>query len=206
MLLRLDIDAQPVAELTLQPGVMPAMAETVARLKSLGLQVFLMASAPEAATRERAEALGIPLSGGDLDHAAKLRFLEGLRRRGIKAMLAGPLAGQAELARSAHVNIDVPHEPCQPGPADILLMNGGYNRLASLLETARGFQPDLHRSTRMATIPNLLCIAGAFGGLLNGITSGIIANMGVANVDRQLRRQLELGKHRRVEYLARLPG
>ncbi|MFM8442726.1 MAG: cation-transporting ATPase [Methylococcus sp.] len=206
ILLQLDIDAQPVAELTLQPGVMPAMAETVGRLKSLGLQVFLMASAPEAATRERAEALGIALSGGDLDHAAKLRFLEGLRRRGIKAMLAGPLAGQAELARSAHVNIDVPHEPCQPGPADILLMNGGYNRLASLLETARGFQPDLHRSTRMATIPNLLCIAGAFGGLLNGITSGIIANMGVANVDRQLRRQLELGKHRRVEYLARLPG
>jgi hypothetical protein len=49
-----------------------------------------------------------------------------------------------------------------------------------------------------------LCIAGAFGGLLNGITSGIIANVGVVNVDRQLRRHLEAGKPTRENRLVRL--
>jgi cation transport ATPase len=203
--LQLEIDGHAVAELMLQRGLMPAMADTVTRLQSLGLQVFLMASAPEADTRALAQALGITLHGGELDHSAKLRFLAGLRRRGIKAVLAGRLSDQAELAGCAHVAIDVAQTPHPHNPADILLMNGGYTRLAGLLETARGFQADLHRSTRMATIPNLLCIAGAFGGLLNGITSGIIANMGVANVDRQLRRQLEAGKHRRADHLLRLP-
>lgn len=203
--LHLDIDGHAVAELMLQRGIMPTMANTVARLQSLGLQVFLMASAPETDTRAQAQTLGIALYGGDLDHSAKLRFLAGLRRRGIKALLAGRLSDQAELARSAHVAIDVTPAPDPHSPADIILMNGAYSRLDSLLETARGFQADLHRSTRMATLPNLLCIAGAFGGLLNGITSGIIANMGVANVDRQLRRQLEAGQQRRADHLLRLP-
>jgi len=203
--LHLDIDDHAVAELMLRPGALPAMADTVTRLQSLGLQVFLMASAPETDTRAQAQSLGIALYGGELDHSAKLRFLAGLRRRGIKALLAGRLADQAELAGGAHVAIDVAQAPHHHGPGDIILMNGGYTRLASLLETARGFQGDLHRSTRMATLPNLLCIAGAFGGLLNGITSGIIANMGVANVDRQLRRQLEAGQQRRPDHLLRLP-
>jgi len=203
--LQLDIDEHAVAELILQQGGMPAMTDTVTRLQSLGLQVFLMASAPEADTRAQAQTLGIALYGSELDHSAKLRFLAGLRRRGIKALLAGRLTDQAELVHSAHVAIDVAQAPHHHDPADIILINGGYTRLASLLETARGFQADLHRSTRMATLPNLLCIAGAFGGLLNGITSGIIANMGVANVDRQLRRQLEAGQTRRADYLLRLP-
>jgi len=202
--LEVDIDGQSVAELTLNESPVPAMADTVARLRSMGLHAFLMTSRADSETQELAQSLGIDLYGGELDQTAKRHFLEGLHLRGIKALLAGRLAGQVELARAAHVSMDVVEDQTQPSPADFILMNGDYAGLANLIATARSYPSDLHRSTRMATVPNLLCIAGAFGGLLNGITSGIIANVGVVNVDRQLRRHLEAGKPTRENRLVRL--
>ena len=78
----------------------------------------------------------------------------------------------------------------QDAPGDVWLLGSRYDSLADLVELSRGYDPAIARASRMATIPNLLCIAGAFGGLLNGITAGIIANIGVLNVDRQLHQTL----------------
>ena len=188
--LRVTVDGQDVAELRFGPAPAPLLADTVRRLQALGLPVFLLSSAPEARTGELAASLGIELHGGNLDLSGRMRFLEGLRRRGVKPLLAGRLREQAGLASLAHATVATDTLAAGPMPADVVALDGSCCRLADWLALARAHDADIIRNTRLASIPNLLCIAGGFGGVLNGITSGIVANIGVLNVDRGLRRTL----------------
>lgn len=203
--LRVEIDGAEVAELEFRPTLAPAAVATVTRLKALGLEVFLLSSTPDEATQSLAQALGIKLAGGGLDPAGKIRFLQGLRKRGVRAAFVGRLSAQPELQEQVHVSVSVDDFDGPDEYGDIRLLGEHYGNLPELIELARGYEPAITRSTRMASIPNLLCIAGAFGGVLNGITSGLIANVGVANVDRQLRRKLavaaEPGRNRTMTLL-----
>ena len=155
-----------------------------------------MSSGKEAVVEKKAAQLGITLFGGELDVEAQQRFLEGLKSRGVKSLLACGASTSNSLARHAHVTVALETLDHAPVPADIVLQGGRYAALGDLVELSRRYVPDIEKSTREALVPNLLCVAGAFGGLLNGITSGIIANIAVANVDRGLQKKLTRGRRR----------
>ena len=194
--IQVAIDGQAIAEFHFKEGESPEVRETLAELKNQGFDVFLMSSAKDQDVEKKAGLLGLSLFGGELDLEGKKRFLEGLKSRGVKTLLA--CRGDTADALGTHAHITVALQSLDHGPvhADMVLQGGRYATLEHLIQLSRGYLPDIEKSTRQALVPNLLCVAGAFGGLLNGITSGIIANLAVANVDRGLKKKLTRGRRR----------
>ena len=188
--LRVALNGKKIGDVSFGRSAVPAAAVAVKKLQDSGLQVFMLSAAAEAETGVLARSLGVTLCGSEMNPAERLRFLDGLKRRGVRALYAGRVTAQPEINAYAAATVAV--ESLEDGsvPADVVMMGNRYGALPQLIEHARRYDPDIHQSTRMAAIPNLLCVAGGFGGLLNGITSGIIANVGVINVDRHIQRRL----------------
>ncbi len=205
-ILEVVIDDQPVATIHFGPSKELAQKETMAHLMTEGYEIFLMSSKPEKETQALAQRLGIKMAGGDLDQEGKRRFFEGLQKRGVKALFAGQVSQNPLLLVAAHATIAVEDVSDATQAADVVLMGGCYETLDELLSVTLSYAPDIKKSAGMATIPNLLCIAGAFGGVLNGITSGIIANMGVLNVDRQIEKKLKESGRGKRRLLPRMTG
>ena len=193
-IIAVELNGKDVAEVQFKRGAVPLAAAAVRKFAEDGLQVFMLSSAQEAETGRLAASLGVSLSGSEITPAERIRFLDGLKRRGVKALYVGRLRQQPEI--NAHVSATIAIENLEDGgvPADVVMVGGRYDGVPTLLDQARGYEPDIRQSTRMATIPNLLCVAGGFGGVLNGITSGIIANVGVMNVDRHIQRKLAVAQ------------
>lgn len=189
-MIKVEIDGSDVGQFIFSTAARPAVVRMIDQLKGMGLPVFLLSSKSEERVQSLAESLGLPLYGSELDTSGKIRFMDGLSRRGVKALYTGRLADEPEIARHVHCSVTVDPMDKVATQADMLLLGGRYGGLCELIEGARRCGPDINQGTRMANIPNFLCVAGAFGGVLNGITSGIIANLGVLNVDRQLRRKV----------------
>lgn len=200
--LLMRIDGADVAELRFAYSPLPRAAHTLARLRALGMQqIFVVSSRPDAEAAELARRLGADLSGGGLNAEQKIRFLQGLKKRGVRAALIGDFGRDPDAAGEAHVAVAFGSRAADGGPCDIAILGESLDPLVDLMELARGHDANVVSACRMAAIPNLLCIAGAFAGLLNGITSGIIANIGVMNVDRRMRRDLQAARTRRVPVL-----
>ncbi|WP_333687866.1 cation-transporting ATPase [Methylococcus capsulatus] len=200
--LRMRIDGTDVAELRFTYSHRPRAIQTLASLRALGMrQIFVVSSRPEAETAELMRRLGADLSGGGLNAEQKIRFLRGLKNRGVRTTLVGDFDKESEMAGEAHVTVSLVNPLGDSGPCDIALLSESLDPLVALMELARSHDANVVSACRTAAIPNLLCIAGAFAGILNGITSGIIANLGVVNVDRRLRRNLQMAKVRRVPLL-----
>ena len=185
-----ELNGKQVADVLFCRSSVPSAAIMVGKLQYAGLQVFMVSSAPEAVASALAQSLGITLFGSELNSAQRLQFLDGLKRRGVNALYAGRVSRQPDINNHAAVTVAI--EALEHGaiPADVVVTGRHYDRLPLLIEQARRYEPDIRQGTRAATIPNILCVAGGFGGVLNGITSGIVANVGVMNVDRHIQRQL----------------
>lgn len=201
--IQVEIDGQAIAEFHFKESDWPEARSTVSALKAQGFDIFLMSSAKDQEVEKQAGRLGVSLFGGELDLEAKKRFLDGLKSRGVKTLLASKASTAKSLAAHAHITMALETLDQGPVTADIVLQGGRYASLENLVALSRSYVPDIEKSTRQALVPNLLCVAGAFGGLLNGITSGIIANLAVANVDRGLNKKLTRGRRRpRLIHLA----
>ena len=200
------MDDQPVATFLFADSKEPVQKATIAHLTREGYDVFLISSKPEKDTQALAHRLGISVAGGDLDQEGKCRFFEGLQKRGVKAIFAGLVSQNPLLVNAANATIAVEDLSDETRTADVVLMGGCYATLDELLSVTLSYAPDIKKSAGMATIPNLLCVAGGFGGVLNGITSGIIANIGVLNVDRQIERKLKESGRSQRRLLPRMNG
>ena len=169
----------------------PRAAAAVARLRQQGVEVFLLSSYPEAENSRLARRLGIELSGGDFSLDEKLRFLQGLARRGIRATYVGNDDVLPELIREAHVSVSLGGAASlAESMADIVMLGEALDAFTDVTELAVGYNGRIRAACRKSLLPNLLCVAGGYGGVLNGITSGLIANIGVSNVYRQAAQSL----------------
>jgi cation transport ATPase len=159
-------------------------AEAVGRLRGLGFQVFLISERPEAETAELAAALGVAQCSGDLGAVQQVRFLEGLNKRGVRATWVGHGAVGPAARELAHVTVAINGSLLDDDPPDIVIPGDWLDPLADAAALAGENAARIRQLCRSATAPNLLCIVGAFAGLLNGITAGILANIAVMNVYR----------------------
>jgi Cu2+-exporting ATPase len=199
-----EIDGHEVAVLGFRQSAQPRAAQAVNRLRAAGLDTFLVSSATESETNALARRLGIELCGGELDEEGKIRFMMGLRRRGVQPLFVGCLEGRVELAQAAHVSVASDGRNGERVAGDMLILGRSYEGLVDLVELARHYEQQVFSASRKALIPNLLCVAGGFGGVLSGIGANIIANIGVMNVDRQLRRDLAGNQANRWPRLSQL--
>ncbi|HWO99306.1 MAG TPA: cation-transporting ATPase [Methylococcus sp.] len=197
--LSLWIDGVETARLQFRFATPLPATELVTHWRARGLQVFVASSRPDAETWELARRLGADLAGGGLGPAQKLRFLTGLKKRGLHPAWLGDCRANPELAREAQVAVGFA-DAAGPGgeAAELVILGESPDPLVELLGLGRALESNIVAACRMATVPNLLCIAGAFGGLLNGITSGMLANLGVLNVDRRMRQIIEPGENERI--------
>jgi cation transport ATPase len=186
--IKVEIDGQEIAILRFRQGIKAQATETVSRLKKLGYQTFLVTTESDSRAATMARTLGVDLSGGELDIDGRKRFLQGLSQRGVRPVYIGRLDTAHGIASAAALTITAGGFSTGLPLGDVVLLGDSYAALADFAEQVSTYESEIRRSTRMATLPNMLCIAGAFGGVLNGITSGIIANMGVLRVDRSLNR------------------
>jgi hypothetical protein len=200
--LLMRIDGVDVAELRFTYSPLPRAAHTLTRLRALGMQqIFIASSKPDDEAAELSRRLGADLSGGGLNAEQKTRFLQGLKKRGVRAALIGDFGRDPSAAGEAHVAVAFGSLSADGGRSDIAILGESLDPLVDLMELAQGHSANVVSACRMAAIPNLLCVAGAFAGLLNGITSGIIANIGVMNVDRHIRKELRAARTRRIPVL-----
>jgi hypothetical protein len=197
--LSLLIDGIETVRLQFRFATMLPATELVAHWRKRGIQVFVASSRPDTETWELARRLGTDLTGGGLGSAQKLRFLMGLKKRGVRPAWLGDCRANPELAREAHVAVGFA-DAAGPGDdaADLVILGESPDPLVELLGLGRALESSVAAACRMATVPNLLCIAGAFGGLLNGITSGILANLAVLNVDRRMQQLVEPEENKRI--------
>jgi cation transport ATPase len=189
--LRVEIDGEEVALLDFRQGYALRATRAVQRLRQQGKQVFLLSSRPEQETEELARLLGADLHGGDFAPEGKLRFLEGLSRRGVLATYVGQGELDPALAGAAYVNVSLGGaEGLANEAADLVVLGNSLDALASVDELAQSHQASVQAVCRRALAPNILCIIGGYVGVLNGITSGVIANIGVNNVYKQVKKSL----------------
>ncbi|MGH8551108.1 MAG: cation-transporting ATPase [Methylococcales bacterium] len=184
--LTVEIDGAEVASLRFRHYARPQAAGSISGLRKLGFQVFLVSDRSDREAKETAGLLGIDLYSGELSAERKLRFLQGLRRRGVRATYVGDCGAQTKLAQVAHVSISLGGAGLLPGgAADIVFLGEHIDPLPEIALLARGHPSRVRGTCRRAMVPNLLCVAGGFGGVLNGITAGILANLAVLGVYRQ---------------------
>jgi len=186
-----EIDGEEVATLGFRPGTIPRAAAAVQRLGQQGMQVFLLSSSPAQETGQLARQLGIELHGGDFSHAEKLRFMQGLRRRGVQTTYIGNGGLDPELASEAHLSVSLGGaEGLADNRADIVVLGDALDAFAEVSELSSGCSGRIRADCRKSLLPNLLCVAGGYAGVLNGITAGLLANVGVYNAYRQATQSL----------------
>ncbi len=189
--LSVEIDGEQVGWLDFRPGPLPRAAAAVRQLRGQGMQVFLLSSRPADETEQLARHLGTDLHGGDFSPDEKIRFLQSLRRRGVAAAYVGNGQIDPQLAGEAHVTISLGGAGAlENSAADIAVLGDSLQAFAETAELSREHNERVRALCRRALAPNLLCIAGGYAGVLNGITSGLIANVGVNRVYQQATRSL----------------
>lgn len=179
-----EVDGVDVAWFEFRRTARRQAADAVGRLRALGFQVFLVSGRPEAETAELAAALGIAQSSGDLAPEQQVRFLRGLNKRGVKTTWVGQGSVSPALRETAQVSVSLSGGILNEGEADIAIPGDWLDPLADVAALSGENAARIRRLCRGATAPNLLCVVGAFAGLLNGITAGILANLAVLNVYR----------------------
>ena len=184
--IRVEINGQALAMLHFKSGRRLLAAEAVARVKALGYQTFLVSSESDSRAAAMARSLGVELSGGELDTGGRVRFIQGLVQRGVRPVYLGQLDSAGLIAGEPLLSVTAGGFKGNAPVGEIVLMGDHYAAIADLAELSSQYETEIRKATQKALIPNLLCVAGAFGGVLNGITSGIIANIGVMNVDRNI--------------------
>ncbi|MFZ4700961.1 MAG: cation-transporting ATPase [Candidatus Methylumidiphilus sp.] len=190
--LKVEIDGEEVATLRFRHASTPSAATAVQRLRQLGMDVFLLSSRPEQETGQLAQRLGVELSSGDFTEAEQLRFMQGLRSRGVKATYIGNGQLRPDLAAEAHVSVSLGggEGALAEGVADIVMLGDALDAFANVTEWAMGHDGRIRAACQKSLLPNLLCVAGGYAGVLNGITAGLLANVGVGNVYRQATQSL----------------
>jgi cation transport ATPase len=182
--LLVEVDGREVAWFEFRRTLRRQAAEAVSRLRAAGFQVFLASARPEAEAAELAAGLGIAQSSGDLATEQQVRFLRGLRKRGIRATWVGKDSAHPAIREAAQVSVSLGGGLRDEEWADIVIPGNWLDPLADVAALSGENAARIRQLCRGATAPNLLCIVGAFAGLLNGITAGILANIAVLNVYR----------------------
>ncbi|QFY41952.1 heavy metal translocating P-type ATPase [Candidatus Methylospira mobilis] len=188
--LLLQVDGMDIARFTFGFSTLPRAAESIAALKASGLHIAVVSSQSDEAAQDIALKLGADLSCGGMGSAERGRFLRRLKQAGHKPAYLGKYNTVQELVNDAHVSIAMGGVFDDDGSVDIFILSELMDPLPQLQAVGREQESQVGAACNKVILPNLLCIAGAFSGVLNGSTSTLLANVGVSNVDQHQRKAL----------------
>ena len=184
--LLVEIDGEPIAKLDFRLSPISRVAHEVQYLHQLGMQVFLLSGKSTRETEKLAQTMGIGLHGGEFSPEEKIRFLQGMKKRGVLVTYIGNGPVAHELAQEAHVTVSMGGtEALNHENTDLVILGDRLEGFAQTVDLTRSQKERIETACRKSWIPNALCVVGGYAGVLNGITSGIIANVGVGRVYQQ---------------------
>jgi len=194
--LLVEIDGEPIAKLGFRLSPVSRVAQEVQYLHQLGMQVFLLSSRSNRETGNLAQTMGIGLQGGEFSPEEKIRFLQGMKKRGIRVTYIGHGPVDPGLAQEAHVTVSMGGvDALNHENTDLVILGDRLEGFAQTVDLTRTHKERIETACRKSWIPNALCVVGGYAGVLNGITSGIIAHVGVNRVYQQSSSTLRNAQH-----------
>jgi cation transport ATPase len=161
-------------------------ASVLRRLRARwNLQICVVSDQPHRALGPLAAALDADFHLGGQSPEERIRFLQHSRRRGLKVAYVGHSSADPRIAAEAHIAISLLGDELREMDQDlapIWLLKPRLTHLVELWDIAHIHQRRLKTAHRLAVIPNLLCVAGAFVASFTSLASVVVTNLGTYGV------------------------
>lgn len=174
-------DQRPLGILSVSDQIRPAAAETVKRLKSLGItRIGMLSGDHEKSVRLVADSVGLTQAWSGQKPEEKLRIIREFQWSGDVVIFVGDGINDAPALAAANVGIamgaagtDVALET-----ADIALMNDDISKIPFLIELSRRMLRTIKWNIAFGMIFNAVAVLASGGGLLSPIMGAIVHNVG----------------------------
>jgi Cu2+-exporting ATPase len=162
-----------LATFTLSERVRPDAQDTLAQLRSLGLQVHLLSGDGAAAARGVAGPLGIESARGDCTPQDKLAALRALQSSGRRVLMVGDGLNDGPVLAGAQVSIAFGASvPLARARADIAVLQPQLARVPEAIALARRTMRVVRQNLTWAAAYNAACVPLALAGWLPAWAAG----------------------------------
>ena len=178
------VDEKPAGILGLQDSIKPSAAETVNRLKKLGLEVTMLTGDNYTAARTVANTLGITTVVAEVLPDAKCAMIQGWKKGGGTVGMVGDGINDAPALAAADVGIAMGHgTDIAMDAADVVLVGGDLNGVVNAIELSRVTVNNIRQNLFFAFIYNIVGIplaAGLFYPFTGWLLNPMIASAAMA--------------------------
>jgi Cu2+-exporting ATPase len=149
-------------------------AETIARLKELGLSISVLSGDAPATVARTAAMLGVETGVGGMTPEAKHEYLNGLQRQGNVVAMVGDGVNDAPVLAQAHVSVAMGGgTDLARSQSDVVLLADDLRQLAAGVVLARRTLRIIRQNLAWAFAYNLLAIPLAMAGWVTPWMAGI---------------------------------
>jgi Cd2+/Zn2+-exporting ATPase len=174
-------DKRPLGILSVSDQIRPTAAETIERLKSIGIKrIGMLSGDHEKSARLVADSVGVTQAWSGQKPEEKVRIIRGFQESGDTVIFVGDGINDAPALAAANVGIamgaagtDVALET-----ADIALMNDDISKIPFLIELSRRMLRTIKWNIAFGMIFNAVAVLASGGGLLSPIMGAVVHNVG----------------------------
>lgn len=165
---------QPPVRFLFEDALRPDAAETLARLRGLGLQVELLSGDREAAVAAAAEAAGVPAWRARLMPQDKIARLEELARSGHRPLMVGDGLNDAPALAAAHASLSpASASDIAQVAADVVFQGRRLGPVAEAVEVARRTRSVVLQNFVLAFGYNVVFVPLAMAGWVTPLVAAI---------------------------------
>lgn len=170
----LSVEGEDPVRFEFADTLRPDAAETVARLRELGLEPVLLSGDREGAVKEIAAALGIAHWRAGLKPQEKIDEIEGFKARGLKTLMAGDGINDAPALASAHVSVSpAAAADISQATADFVLQGEGLAAIPDAVIVARAAKRRVLENFGIAAVYNAIAVPLAVFGFVTPLVAAI---------------------------------
>jgi Cu2+-exporting ATPase len=162
------------ALITFEDALRPGATDLAAKLRSLGIDLYLLSGDREAAVAKTAAELDLSNWRAGLLPDEKVAFIEGLRAQGRKVLMVGDGLNDTAALAAADVSIS-PAQALDAARAasDIVLLGSDIAPVADALTTSRLATRRIRENFRIATFYNIIAVPLAIAGFATPLIAAL---------------------------------
>ena len=191
--LQVLIDGALAGQIDFRFGQHSTARSTIQRLKSSGMQCVLLHEGSAEEAKFLAEQNDFDLYHGFTDSEGLGAFFTALtQKKGYRAALFTHSGSLNNIPPEVDVTVGFEASSGDLSAFDFQVLRvSAFQAIPDMIELGKAHSGDLSKANRNIIVPNLLCIAGSFTGVLNGTTSTILAHAGVMAVSSGQKKRLK---------------
>lgn len=141
-------------------------------------EIYLISGDHEAATKALAGRLGIPNYFAEVLPQDKAAYVKQLQAKGLKVAMVGDGINDSVALTQADFSISLRGaSDIATDVADVVFMDGNLAKFDMLFQISENLVKNVRRSFMLVVVPNSLCMAGAFLGVV-GLGTSLVLNNG----------------------------